>query len=122
MELVRLFLLLLILLVVQVIEAVSILKITLPNSGRCAGVLLAALMKLKSPHAQWQERVMIMNVLKYRMESCQLHSSQDHRAYNYFVQKVPTEMRNGRKTYLKRAACPTSIQGKSGVSFNISSP
>jgi hypothetical protein len=62
---------------------------------------------------------MIMNVLKCRIDSSQLHSSQDHRAYNSFVQKVPSEMRNGKKTYLKRAACPTSIQGRSSVSFNI---
>lgn len=98
----------------------SILKTALPDSGRCAKILLATLMKLKSPYAQWQDRVMAMNALKYHIDFSQLDSSQDHRAYNSFVRKFPTEMRNGKKkTYLKRAACPTSIQGRSSVSFNI---
>jgi len=110
MELVRPFQLSLHLLVVRVIKAVSMLKITLPNSGRSTEVFLAALIKLKPPYAQ--ERVMITNALKYRIDSSQLHSSQDHRAYNSFVQKVPTEMRNGEKSYLEKATCPTSYSRK----------
>jgi hypothetical protein len=97
MEPLRPFQLLLLLLDVQAITAVSILKTILPGSGRCAEILMATLMKLKSPHAQWQDQVMAINVLKYHMDFSQLDSAQDHRAYNSFVQKVPTEMRNGKK-------------------------